>query len=153
MIIPNPDFQPTPPPFEPTPKPTVEMSTAGTLTGIFFEPGQVFEALRSRPRFLIAGLLLLLLTIGVTAVVYQRIDMGEYIRAKMEKSPRNANQTPAQKELGVKIGKIVGAVGIPASVPITIAAGAALYLLGVLAFGGWVGYNKSLAVWDYSSLP
>jgi len=149
----NLEFQAPPPPFAPTPKPTVEMSTAGTLTGIFFEPGQVFEALRSRPRFLIAGLLLLLLTIGVTAVVYQRIDMGQYIRDKMEKSSRNASQTPEQKELGVKIGKIVGAVGIPASVPITIAAGAALYLLGVMAFGGSIGYKKSLAVWVYSSLP
>jgi hypothetical protein len=154
MSDPNQEFQaPPPPPYTPPPKPTVEMSTASTLTGIFFEPGQVFEALRSRPRFLIAGLLLLLLTIGVTAVVYQRIDMGEYIRGKMEKSPRNANQTPEQKELGVKIGKIVGAVGIPTSVPITIAAGAALYLLGVMAFGGSIGYKKSLAVWVYSSLP
>jgi hypothetical protein len=150
----NLEFQaPPPPPFAPTPKPTVEMSTGATLTGIFFEPGQVFEALRSRPRFLIAGLLLLLLTIGVTALVYQRIDMGQYIRDKMEKSQRNASQTPEQKELGVKIGKIVGAVGIPASVPITIAAGAALYLLGVMAFGGSIGYKKSLAVWVYSSLP
>ncbi|HVS82303.1 MAG TPA: Yip1 family protein [Pyrinomonadaceae bacterium] len=154
MSDPNQEFQaPPPPPFAPTPKPTVEMSTAGTLTGIFFEPGRVFEALRSRPRFLIAGLVLLVLTIGVTAVVYQRIDMGQYIRDKMEKSPRNANQTEEQKELGVKIGKVVGAVGIPASVPITIAAGAALYLLGVMAFGGSIGYKKSLAVWVYSSLP
>jgi hypothetical protein len=95
----------------------------------------------------------LLLTIGVTALVYQRIDMGEYIRQKMEQNPRNANQTEEQKEMGVKIGKIAGAVGIPVSVPITIAAGAALYLLGVMAFGGSIGYKQSLAVWTYSSFP
>src|SRR5712691_3036388 len=108
MSDPNQGFQaPPPPPYAPTPKPTVEMSTAGTLTGIFFEPGRVFEALRVRPRFLIAGLILLLLTIGVTAAVYQRIDMGQYIREKMEKSSRGAQQTEEQKEMGVKIGKIV----------------------------------------------
>jgi hypothetical protein len=71
----------------------------------------------------------------------------------MEKSPRNANSTPEQKEMGVKFGKIIGAVGIPASVPFTIAAGAALYLLGVMAFGGAITYKKSLSVWVYSTLP
>jgi len=154
MSDPNQDFLPPPPPgFEKPEPPSEVISTGATLTGIFFEPGRVFEAFRSRPRFLVAGLVLLLVTIAVTGVVYQRIDMGQYIRDKMEKSPRNANQTPEQKELGVKIGKIAGAVGIPLSVPITIAAGAGLYLLGVMAFGGSITYKQSLSVWVYSSLP
>jgi hypothetical protein len=155
MSDPNQEWQPPPPPgLAETPAPAEEtMSTPATLTGIFFEPGLTFEALRVRPRFLIAGLILLLLTCGVTAIVYQRIDMAQYIRDKMERSPRNASQTEEQKEMGVKIGKIAGAVGIPASVPISIAAGAALYLLGVMAFGGSISYKRSLAVWVYSSLP
>ena len=151
---PNQEFQPPPPPATiPEPVPEETMSTAETLTGVFFEPSRTFTALRDRPRFLIASLVLLLLTCAVTAVVYQRVDMGQYIREKMERSPRNANATPEQKEMGVKVGKIVGAVGIPVSVPVSIAAGAALYLLGVIAFGGSITYKKSLAVWAYSSLP
>jgi hypothetical protein len=155
MSDPNQQWQPPPaPPLAGTPDAGgPEMSTPATLTGIFFEPGRVFESFRSRPKFLVAGLILMVLTIGATALVYQRIDMGEYIRSKMEKNPRNANQTEEQKEMGVKIGKIAGAVGIPLSVPITIAAGAALYLLGVMAFGGSIGYKKALAVWTYSSFP
>jgi hypothetical protein len=152
MSDPNQGFQPPPLGAKAEP-PAIEMSTAGTLTGIFFEPGRVFEAMRSRPRFLVAGLVLFVLTIGVTGAVFQRIDMTQYIRDKMEKSPRNANASPEQKEMGVKFGKIIGAVGIPASVPITIAAGAGLYLLGVMAFGGAISYKKSLSVWVYSSLP
>jgi hypothetical protein len=89
----------------------------------------------------------------VTAVVYKRIDMDQYIRDKMEKSSRNASQTPEQKEMGVKFGKIAGAVGIPVSVPISIAVGGAFYLLGVMAFGGSITYKKSVCVWVYSSLP
>src|SRR5437879_2082192 len=154
MSDPNQQWQPPPPPpLASTEETGPDMSTGATLTGIFFEPGRTFEALRKRPRFLIAGLVLLVLTIGVTALVYQRVDMGQYIRDKMERNPRNANQPEAQKEMGVKIGKIAGAVGIPASVPLTIAAGAALYLLGVMAFGGSISYKKSLAVWVYSSFP
>jgi hypothetical protein len=154
MSDPN-QFQPPPPPsFGETPEPATEtLSTAATISGIFFEPGRVFEALRFRPRFLVASIIILLFTVGVTVAVYQRVDMGQYIREKMEKSPRNANATPEQKETGVKFGKIAGMVGVPLSVPVTIAAGAALYLLGVMAFGGSITYKKSLAVWVYSSLP
>jgi hypothetical protein len=154
MSDPNQEWQPPSAPDLENPEAAGEtMSTAATLTGIFFEPGRTFAALRARPRFLVAGLILLFLTIGVTALVYQRIDMGQYIRDKMERSQRNANQTEQQKEMAVKIGKIVGAVGIPASVPLTIAAGAGLYMLGVMAFGGSITYKRSLAVWVYSSLP
>lgn len=153
MSDPNQQWQPPPPPPLAAEETGPDMSTPATLSGIFFEPGTTFEALRKRPRFLVAGLILLVLTIGVTALVYQRIDMGQYIRDKMERSPRNANQTEEQKEMGVKFGKIIGAIGIPASVPITIAVGAAFYLLGVMAFGGSIGYKKSLAVWTYSSFP
>jgi hypothetical protein len=130
-----------------------EVSTGSTLTDIFFEPGKVFEALRARPRFLVAGLILLVLTCIMTLVLYLRVDMGQLIRERMERSPNAAQQTEAQREMGVRIGKIAGAVFIPLSVPVTIAAGAALYLLGVLAFGGTIKYKQALAVWTYSSLP
>jgi hypothetical protein len=130
-----------------------QVSTASTLTDIFFEPGKVFEALRVRPRFLVAGLILLALTCVMTFVLFMRVDMGQIIRERMERSPNAAQQTEAQKEMGVKFGKIGAAVFIPLSVPITIALGAALYLLGVLAFGGTINYKRALAVWTYSSLP
>ena len=130
-----------------------DMSTLETLTSIFFEPSRTFEALRNRPRFLVAGLILFVLTAAITAALYLRVDMGQFIRDQMEKSPNSAQQTEQQKEMGVRIGKIMGAVGVPASVPVTIAAGAALYLLGALAFGGSLGYKKALAVWVYSSIP
>jgi len=155
MSDPNQVFQaPPPPPFAPTPPPpAVEMSTPQTLVGIFFEPGRVFEALRSRPRFLIAGLLLLVLTCAVTAVMFQRIDMRAFIRDKMEQSQQNPNATPEQKEMGVTFATIIAAVAFPLSVPFWIAGGAALYLLGVMAFGGAISYKQALSVWVYSSLP
>jgi len=154
MSDPNSQFQP-PPPFNPQPDPPKEneLSTGETLSGIFFEPGRVFDSLRARPRFLVAGLTLLILTTIVTGVLFLRVDMGEYIREKMDKSPRAAELTEQQKETNVKVGKIFAALTFPVSVPIWIAAGAALYLLGAMAFGGSISYKSSLAVWVYSSLP
>jgi hypothetical protein len=130
-----------------------EMSTAETLTGIFFEPSRTFEALRERPRFLVAALILLALACLVTLILYLRVDMGQYMRERMERSPRAAQATEAQKEMQVRIGKTLGAVAVPLSVPILIAGGAALYLLGVMAFGGSISYLKAVSVWTYSSLP
>jgi hypothetical protein len=136
-----------------TPATGAEMSTAETLTGIFFEPSRTFEALRARPRFLVAGIILLVLACLVTVLLYTRVDMGQYIRDRIEKSPQAAQLSDAQKDMQVKMGKNLGMLAIPASVPIIIAGGAALYLLGVLAFGGSISYTKSLAVWVYSSIP
>ena len=154
MSDPNSEWQPPPPPSagaEAAAGPS--MTTAQTLTSIFFEPGEVFASLRTRPRFLVASIIVLLLTVIVVTLLFLRVDMGEFIRGKMERSSRSAQQTEQQKEMGVKAGKILGGVGVPVSVPIVIAAGAALYLLGVMAFGGSISYKRSLAVWAYSSLP
>src|SRR5262249_8117930 len=112
-----------------------------------------FEALRKRPRFLIAGIILILLTAAVVGVLYMRVDMGEFIREQMMKSPQAAQIPPDQIEMRVKIGKIFAGILFPAIVPIAVAAGAGFYLLGVMAFGGSISYKKSLAVWTYSSLP
>ena len=130
-----------------------EMSTAETLSGIFFEPSRTFEALRSRPRFLVASIILLVLACLVTVLLYTRVDMGQYIRDRIERSPQAAQLSDAQKDMQVKMGKNLGMLAIPVSVPIIIAGGAALYLLGVMAFGGSISYKKSLAVWAYSSIP
>ncbi|HJT29986.1 MAG TPA: Yip1 family protein [Pyrinomonadaceae bacterium] len=130
-----------------------EMSTAETLTGIFFEPSRTFEALRARPRFLVGGIILLVIACLVTVLLYTRVDMGQYIRDRIERSPQAAQLSDAQKDMQVRMGKNLGMLAIPVSVPIIIAGGAALYLLGVLAFGGSLSYKKSLAVWVYSSIP
>jgi len=156
MSDPNQQWQPPPPPPSAPPlavETGPDMSTPETLSGIFFEPGRTFEALRKRPRFLIVGIILIVLTTAVDIALFMRVDMGQFIREKIEQSSQNQSQTEDQKELQVKIGKIAGAVIPPLSVPIVFAAGAALYLLGVMAFGGTISYKRSLSVWAYSSLP
>src|SRR3954467_6441796 len=123
-----------------TPATGPEMSTAETLTGVFFEPSRTFEALRARPRFLVAALIIFIMTCAVTAVMYMRVDMGQYIRDRIEKSPNAAQISEQQKETQVRVGKMIGMVLIPLSVPIVIALGSALYMLLVMAFGGSISY-------------
>jgi hypothetical protein len=130
-----------------------EMSTAETLTAIFFEPSRTFESLRARPRFLVAALIVFILTCLLSAVINARVDMGQFFRDRIEQSPRAAQTTVEQKELQARILKNAFMVGIPLTVPIGLLLGAALYLLLTLAFGGSITYKKSLSVWAYSWLP
>jgi hypothetical protein len=140
--------------FAPPSAPTgSEMSTGETLTGVFFEPSRTFEALRSRPRFLVAAVILFVIAGVVTAVLYSRVDMSAFIRERIERSPNAAQISEAQKDTQVKLGKTIGMIFIPLSVPIALAVGSALYLLLVMAFGGSISYMQSLAVWAYSWLP
>ena len=130
-----------------------EMSTPETLTGIFFEPTRTYEALRDRPRFLVASLILLVLALIVTVVLYTRVDMSQYMRERIEQSAGGQPISEEQMEMQIKVGKIFGMAVIPLSVPIVIAAGAGLYLLGVMLFGGTMSYKKAVSVWVYSSIP
>jgi hypothetical protein len=153
-------FVPPPPP----PLPNRErldgpsLSTSETLTGIFFEPGRVFESFRPRPRFLVAGLIVLAAIMAYTTVFYSRVGFEEVMRAAIEESPQAANLSPEQKERGLQfwtgpIGKTIAFVSPVFAIPIAFAAGAALYLLGVMAMGKATTYSRALAVWVYSTMP
>lgn len=148
----------TPPLFATTHDNAPTMSTAQTLSSIFFEPGPTFEALRVRPRFLVAGSIMLALTIGVTILLFQRIDFTEFMRAQVENSPRAEQMTPEQKEQAIRfqtgmLGKTLVYLVPVISVFVIFAAGGAIYMLGAMAMGGAMKYKQGLSVWVYSSFP
>ena len=134
------------------------MSTTETLTGIFFEPGRTFEALRARPRFLIAGIILLVLALAVTILLMQKVDFAEFITRQITSGPRSEQMSPEAKAAAIgfwtgPIGKVVVYVIPIVATVIVFAAGAAIYLLAVMLMGGKLSYKQALSVWVYSSFP
>lgn len=134
------------------------MSTPATLANIFFEPGETFAALRARPRFLVAALLILAMILLVTVLLMQKVNFGEFIANQMENSPQTAQMSPEQKAQAVAFwtgpfGKVVTYVIPVVGVTVIFAAGAAIYMLGVMLMGGKLSYKQALSVWVYSSLP
>jgi len=127
------------------------MSTPETLTTIFFEPGRVFESLRARPRFLVAALITLVLTMLVTIILFQKVDFDQFMRDRISESPNGGQMTEEKMDRAVKLGKITAKVAPPFAVIAIFAAGAGLYLLGVIAMGGKMTYKQALSVWTYSS--
>lgn len=153
-------FQPPPPPAFPTtdaPDAPV-LSTGETLTGIFFEPGRVFESFRARPRFVVAMIIIIVAFLAFTIVFYRKYGYDTIIRAAIEESPQAAQMSPEQMDKALKfwngpIGKAITFVAPVIAIPIFLGIGAALYLLLVMAMGKKVSYWQALSVWVYSSLP
>jgi hypothetical protein len=135
------------------------MSTPETLSGIFFEPGHTFEALRARPRFLVAGLIALLAFMSFYVAYIQRIGYERIVDSEISVARKsNSSMTDEQAETGARIqkGPIVKPIRTWSPIivfAIIFAAGAGLYLLGANLMGGRMSYKQSLAVWVYSSMP
>jgi Yip1 domain len=137
---------------------TETMSTAETLGNIFFDPGATFESLRKKPRFLVVALIMVVMFVGFSVLLFQKVNFEEFMRQQIEKSPRTAQMTPEQKEQAVKmqsgpIGKTIAHIIPVVAVAVLFSAGAGLYLLGVIAMGGVMSYKQAISVWAYSSLP
>lgn len=146
----------TPPPPAAAGAPT--MSTPETLANIFFEPGATFAALRERPRFLVAGLIILAVALIITVLLLQKVNLAEFMAAQLEKNPQAAQMSPEQKQQALAFwvgpgGKAVFYVIPVVATIVIIAAGAAIYLLAVMLMGGKLSYKQALSVWVYSSLP
>ncbi len=134
------------------------MSTPETLMSIFFEPGRTFEALRARPRFLVAGLIIVALTTLVTFALFKKVNYENFMREQIENGPRAEQMTPEQKDRAVAfytspIGKTLVYVFPLVGTIVFIAAGGAIYLLGSMLMGGALSYKQALSVWTYSSFP
>lgn len=135
------------------------MSTPETLTGIFFEPGRTFEALRARPRFLVAALICIIAITGSYALYMTRVGYDNVIDAETSlarKKDPNANEEQLQQGVRIQKMPVVKAIRMTVIVfvmPFFIAALAGIYLLGVNLMGGEIGYKKALAVWAYANLP
>ncbi len=66
---------------------TETMSTAETLGNIFFDPGATFESLRKKPRFLVVALIMVVMFVGFSVLLFQKVNFEEFMRQQIEKSP------------------------------------------------------------------
>ena len=143
--------------------PPPRMSTTGTLTGIFFEPTNVFRNLRAHPQFLAAVIIAGLLNGVYVAAFVHRITAERIINFtvdKLEESPikpppealakMRTEGVEQQKAATQQIGNVLKAV---VGHFFGVAFLAALCLLGILAFGGRMHYWQAYAVVAYVALP
>lgn len=136
-----------------------EMSELATLGNIFIEPGRTFEDLRRKPRFIIAAVIICLLSTAFIIAFQQKMGQERYDRffaEQIEKNPQAGSMDAAAKEQAISINRTILKVvtyALPIFILISFALGALLYWLGVKAMGGTISFFQSVSVWVYSSFP
>lgn len=139
------------------------MSTVGRLTGIFFEPTNVFRNLRAHPRWLAAILIMGCLNAAYVAAFYQRLTPERIVDFTFEKI-KDSPIKPPEDRMAIARQQALDAAKLPLAragnavkaivgVFFVIALIAALYLLGVLAFGGRMHFWQAYAVAAYATFP
>jgi len=148
---------PKPAPDAPPPLPVMER-----LGGIFYEPSRVFQNLKVHPRWLVAFLVISILSVAYAAAFVQRLTperIVSYTADKMAETPfippgavertrevgLDQAKNPVQR-VGTAIKTLVGLFAFMAFL-------AALYLLGVLVFGGHINFWQAFAALMYASVP
>lgn len=135
-----------------------EMSEVGTLGSIFFEPGSTFEDLRRKPRFLLAGLIIIIAITAFNALFIQKVGFERLVRERIESNERVQQMPADQKETLIAqqsgtIAKVISYIAAPIIFVIIFLVGGLIYWLGANAMGGNAGFLQGLSVWVYSSLP
>ena len=132
------------------------------IAGVFYEPARVFNNLRSHPRWLAGFLVIVLLNIVYAVAFQQRLTPERIVNFTAEKMaqtpmipPEAVERTrvdgleqaknPVQR-VGTAIKTIVGTF-------VFMSILGALYMLGVLVFGGRINFWQSLCALIYAAVP
>lgn len=139
------------------------MSTIERLTGIFFEPANVFRNLRAHPHWLAAILIIGIVNAAYITVFTRRLTperIVNYTVDKLQESPIKPppEQLDKMRTEGVEQAKSpVYQAGNVVKTIVGVFFGMAffggLFLLGVLAFGGRMHFWQAYSVAAYAAFP
>ena len=134
--------------------PPASLSPIERIVGIFLSPVETLRDIARRPDVLVPLILVIVVSLGATAVAMQHIDFGADIRASFEESGRKmtAEQTARAMKWGVAIGK-TAAWASPILAPAFWALYAGIVLVAFRLFGADMTFRQSFAVKIYSVLP
>jgi len=148
----------TPTEVKTAPAEAPQMSEIATIGNVFMEPGNVFDDMRRKPRFIIAGILVLLFISIFQVAFVGKIGYEKIVRARIESSKRTQDLDTDQKEKiieqqGSPMIKYITYAATPVVVAIVFLLGGLIYWLGANAMGGSGRFLGGVSIWIYSSLP
>jgi len=141
------------------------MSPTQKLLGVFFEPSKVFRNLRAHPRWVAAYLVVTVLSLIYTFAFTQRLTPERIVNYRVDKAAElpppftpppdriETMRTQGIEQLKNPIQRVGTVVTTFVAVFCFTAVMAALYLLGVLVFGGRMNFWQSLSVMFYGAVP
>ena len=138
------------------------MSAFEKIAGIFYEPSRVFSNLRSRPRWLAGLLVIVLLNIVYSVAFQQRLTPERIVNFTAEKMAQTpmipADAVERTREQGLEqaknpVQRVGTAIKSLVGTFVLMSVLGALYMLGVLVFGGRINFWQSFTVLIFASIP
>ena len=135
-----------------------QMSEAATLGSIFFEPGKTFEDMRRKPRFVMAGIIIIIVVTLFQVLFIQKVGYERIVKERIEANPMTEQMSKEDKDKAVSqqsspVFKAIGYAAPPIALVIVFLLGGLYYWLGANAMGGSARFLQGVSVWVYSSLP
>lgn len=135
-----------------------KMSEMATIANVFVEPGNTFEDLRRKPRFLIGGVLLILLFSAFQVAFIEKIGLDTIVRQRIEGSSSASSMSKEAKDTMVAqqsgtIAKVITYALTPVAMAIVFLIGGLIYWGGANAMGGTMTFLRGVSVWVYASIP
>lgn len=138
------------------------MSAFEKIAGIFYEPSRVFNNLRSHPRWLAGLLVIVLLNIVYSVAFQQRLTPERIVNFTAEKMAQTpmipADAVERTREQGLEqaknpVQRVGTAIKSLVGTFVLMSILGALYMLGVLVFGGRINFWQSFTVLIFASIP
>ena len=141
------------------------MSPTQKLLGVFFEPSKVFRSLRAHPRWVAAYVVVTVLSLVYTFAFTQRLTPERIVNYRVDKVAEmpppftpppdriETMRTQGIEQLKNPIQRVGTVVTAFVAAFCFTAVMAALYLLGVLVFGGRMNFWQSLSIMFYAAVP
>lgn len=139
-------------------KEPAQMSEVGTLGNIFFEPGNTFEDLRRKPRFIMAAFISIIVISLFQFAFVQKVGFERIVKERFESNARIQEMPEEQKQALIEqqsgpIAKTISYVATPIVLIIVFLLGGLIYWLGANAMGGSAKFSHGLSIWSYSMFP
>lgn len=150
--------QPTPPAKKAEVSEPPQMSEVASVGNVFFEPGNVFDDMRRKPRFLLAGLIVLAAISLFQIAFIEKVGYKEIVKSRVDSSSSTRDMDKAQKaqiveQQGSDMIKYITFGATPVVVAVVFLIGGLIYWGMSNAMGASGTFLGGLSVWVYASLP
>lgn len=139
-----------------------EMGDAQRLTGVFFEPSNAFRSLRPRPSWLLPVVIIAVLGFAYSTAFTMRLTPERIVSFTNDKLVEKG-WIPADRAEEIKADQVaqakspvrvsLGIINAFVASFMFVAVLAGLYMLGVLLFGGRIGFWQALGTAAWAALP
>ena len=139
-------------------EPQASISPFGRIIGMFFSPKATFEDIVRKPSWILPTALILLFSVAAVVALNSHFNWRDYIAQQIEKSPRAAQLSAAQKEQQVEMSAKYSPVfayvfGVPVPVVALLLISAVLMVAYNLMAGAGAGFKTSFSIVSHAFVP